>query len=418
MTAAPDRIEALYLLRTAEDPERTAEIIAGEQSSGSFVALPFETDALKTRSGARVEELDEIEDDPTRQPLPGYTGSGPLRSFHLRISWPIDTVGVSLPNVLASVAGNLFELREVAGLKLLDLHFPLAFADVYPGPAFGIAGTRKIVDVADGPLIGTIIKPSVGLNPDETADLVAQLCQGGIDFIKDDELQADGLGCSFDDRARAVLTVIDKHAEKTGKRVMFAFNLTGEVDDMLRRHDLVSRLGGTCIMASLNSLGLAGFGALRRHSQLPIHAHRNGWGYLGRVSDHGWAYRAWVKMWRIAGADHMHVNALKNKFWEDDDSVITSASACLEPLFPNSEWAALPVFSSGQTIRQVHETWERLGHDDLLHCAGGGIVAHPDGVGSGVAAMRCAWDAARMGIPLEKAAKSSTSLARALDTFK
>ena len=89
------------------------------------------------------------------------------------------------------------------------------------------------------PLIGTIIKPSVGFGPEETADLVKVLCEAGIDFIKDDELQADGPHCPFERRARAVMRVINGHAERTGKKVMYAFNITGELDEMRRRHDLV-----------------------------------------------------------------------------------------------------------------------------------------------------------------------------------
>ena len=98
---------------------------------------------------------------------------------------------------------------------------------------------------------------------------------------------------------------------------MYAFNLTGELDQMRRRHDLVRDLGGTCIMASLNSVGLVGMIELGRFSELPIHAHRNGWGYLSRAPMLGWSYVAWQKLWRLAGADHMHVNGLQSKFCGD-----------------------------------------------------------------------------------------------------
>jgi len=106
---------------------------------------------------------------------------------------------------------------------------------------------------------------------------------------------------------------------------MVAFNITGDLDEMRRRHDLVLSLGGTCVMASLNSVGLVGMIELGRHSQLPIHAHRNGWGAMTRAPLLGWSYVAWQKFWRLAGADHMHVNGLSNKFSELDDSVIASA---------------------------------------------------------------------------------------------
>jgi ribulose-bisphosphate carboxylase large chain len=243
---------------------------------------------------------------------------------------------------------------------------------------------------------------------------VDQLCAAGIDFIKDDELQSDGPGCQFEDRVRAVMTVINAHADRMGRKVMYAFNLTGEVDQMQRRHDLVQVLGGTCVMASLNSVGIAGIVALRRHASLPIHAHRNGWGVLTRAPMLGFDYTGWSKIWRIAGVDHMHVNGLQNKFCESDASVIASAQSLLSPLWPDAPYTVMPVVASGQSVAQVHATWAALGTVDVIHAAGGGIMAHPFGPAGGVAAMRAAWDAAQAGIPLEVAAREDKALAAAI----
>ncbi|RVU14764.1 ribulose-bisphosphate carboxylase large subunit family protein [Methylobacterium oryzihabitans] len=410
------RIEADYLLETANDPRSVAETMAGEQSCGTFVSVPGETPELKARSAARIERL-EMLDEPVAAPsLPTTARVGPatLRRALVTLSWPIENLGPSLPNLLATVAGNLFELRAVTGLRLLDIRLPQAFADAYPGPRFGVAGTRRLAGVQDGPIIGTIIKPSVGFGPDETAALVQTLCEGGIDFIKDDELQGDGPHCPFDDRVRAVMRVVNDHAERTGKKVMVAFNLTGELDQMRRRHDLVRDLGGTCVMASLNSVGLVGMIELARMSELPIHAHRNGWGYLTRHPLLGWSYVAWQKIWRLAGADHMHVNGLANKFSETNDSVVASARTCLTPLFPDKPCLAMPVFSSGQTVLQAPGTYAALGSADLIVTAGGGIMAHPDGPAAGVAALRQAWQAAVSGIPLDRYARDHRELALAL----
>jgi ribulose-bisphosphate carboxylase large chain len=415
--APPIRIEADYLLETASDPGRVVETMAGEQSSGTFVPVPGETPELKARSAARVERLELLDDSVAAPSLPTTAAVDPakLRRAHVTLSWPIENLGPSLPNLLATVAGNLFELRPITGLRLLDIRLPQAFAAAYPGPRFGIDGTRRLAGVAGRPIIGTIIKPSVGFGPDETAALVRTLCEGGIDFIKDDELQADGPHCPFDDRARAVMRVVNDHAERTGKKVMVAFNLTGEIDQMRRRHDLVRDLGGTCVMASLNSVGLVGMIELARMSELPIHAHRNGWGALTRHPLLGWSYVAWQKIWRLAGADHMHVNGLDNKFFEDDDSVVASARTCLAPLFPDKPCLAMPVFSSGQTVRQAPGTFEALGSTDLIVTAGGGIVAHPGGPSEGVAALRQAWEAAVAGIPLDRHARTHPALAQALE---
>ncbi|MFE1599303.1 ribulose-bisphosphate carboxylase large subunit family protein [Methylobacterium sp. ID0610] len=412
----PLRIEADYLLETVIDPRRAAEIMAGEQSSGTFVPVPGETPELKERSAARVERLDLLDEAAGAPSLPsaGIDPAATARRARVTLSWPLDNLGPSLPNLLATVAGNLFELKPVTGLRLLDIRLPAAFAQAYPGPRFGIAGTRRLAGVEGRPLIGTIIKPSVGFGPQETAALVADLCAGGIDFIKDDELQADGPHCPFDGRVRAVMRVVNAHADRTGKKVMVAFNLTGDLDQMRRRHDLLVQEGATCLMASLNSVGLVGMIELGRFSALPIHAHRNGWGALARHPLLGWSYVAWQKIWRLAGADHMHVNGLANKFAEDDASVVASARTCLTPLFPDKPCLAMPVFSSGQGVRQAPGTYAALGSTDLIVTAGGGIMAHPGGPAAGVAALREAWEAAVSGIPLDTYAGERPDLRAAL----
>src|SRR6187401_78514 len=112
------RIEADYLLETAFDPHQAAEAMAGEQSSGTFVSVPGETPELKARAAARVEALRLIEDAIAAPSLPfaGAPKDGPAtwRRAHVTLSWPIDNIGPSLPNLLATIAGNLFELKQVS----------------------------------------------------------------------------------------------------------------------------------------------------------------------------------------------------------------------------------------------------------------------------------------------------------------
>lgn len=416
------RIRARYWIETAFPLAAAAEAMAGEQSSGTFVELPGETPELRERAAARVERIDEL-DSAAAPSLPGAgrprNGTPTWRRALVELSWPFENTGASLPNLMATVAGNLFELKQFSGLRLLDLNLPAEFASRYPGPAFGIAGTRRLTGVRTRPLIGTIIKPSVGLDPQATAAMATELAEAGIDFVKDDELQANGPQCPLAERVEAVMRALNAHADRTGKKVMYAFNITGDLDQMLRGHDLVAAAGGTCVMVSLNSVGLVGFSALRRHAHLPIHAHRNGWGYLSRSPALGFDYVAWQKIWRVAGADHLHVNGLRNKFCEDDDSVIRSAKSCLSPMFPSPlpGCEVMPVFSSGQTATQVSDTYRAVGTLDLIYACGGGIMAHPDGIAAGVASLREAWTAAAEGISLAEYARNHRALARALERF-
>ena len=413
------RIEADYLLETAGDPSRVAELMAGEQSSGTFVAVPGETEEVKARVAAQVARLRLVDEVVTSPSLPSarvkLESGTRFRRVHLTLSWPLDTLGPSLPNLLATIAGNLFELNPVTGLRLLDIRLPEQFATAYPGPRFGVSGTRRLAGVEGRPLIGTIIKPSVGLGPEQTAALVGELCHAGIDFIKDDELQSDGPACPFDRRVEAVMRVINDHAQRSGKKVMYAFNLTGDLEQMRRRHDTLVKHGATCLMASLNSVGLVGMLELARFSQLPIHAHRNGWGYLSRHPLLGWSYIAWQKIWRLAGADHMHVNGVDNKFAESDQSCLESARACLTPMFDDKPCTVMPVFSSAQSPRQAPATYHGLGSADLIVTAGGGIMAHPLGTAAGVGAMQEAWQAALAGIPLAEFARTRPNLQSALE---
>jgi ribulose-bisphosphate carboxylase large chain len=398
------RIRARYRIETPLPAEKASEFIAGEQSTGTFTRVPGETDELRERHGARVEAVKETGDS----------------SSEVELSWPLSNMGPSLPNLLSTVAGNLWEMKQFSALHLLDIDFPPAFLDRYCGPQFGVAGTRRLCGVYDRPVIGTIIKPSVGLGPEETAEIVGKLVEGGIDFIKDDELQSDGPHCPFEKRLAAVMRVINDHADRTGKKVMYAANITGEIDEMMRRHDQVVEYQGTCVMVSIHSVGLAAFAALRRHCEVAIHGHRNGWGLLGRSRDIAVSFVAWQKIWRLAGVDQLHCNGIANKFWEPDESVIASARECARPMFnvPGRGCEIMPVLASGQTARQAPATYAALGTTDLLFAAGGGIMAHPDGVAAGVRSLHQAWEAAVAGVPLESHATTHAELRVALDRFK
>jgi ribulose-bisphosphate carboxylase large chain len=348
-----------------------------------------------------------------------HTGPVVRRTAEVTLSWPIENMGPSLPNLLATVAGNLFELKPFSGLKLLDVTLPPAFLSAYLGPQFGVDGTRRLTGVYGRPVIGTIIKPSVGLTPEQTAAQVKMLAEAGVDFIKDDELQADGPHCPFEQRVPAVLRVLSEYAERTGKGPMYAANITGEIDQMLRRHDLVVACGGTCVMVSVNSVGLPAMTALRRHAQVAIHGHRNGWGMFSRSHATGMSFIAFQKFWRLSGIDHIHVNGLHNKFCEDDASVIASARECLTPMFPapHKGCEIMPVFSSGQSARQAPDTYKALGSMDLIYACGGGILAHPTGPATGVRSLHQAWEAAAAGISLAEFAKSHEELRSALEAF-
>lgn len=396
-----ERITAHYLIETPYDLDKATAILAGEQSSGTFVDIPGETQALKDRFSARVENIELLEQ--AQQPsLPG--DSSPHASYkraRVSVSWSVENFQDNIPTLIATLQGNLYELRQFTGLKLDDFDLPDYYKSKFKGPVFGAKATKELAGVVpQKPMIGTIIKPSIGFTPQQTADLVKVLVEGGIDFIKDDELMASSANSPFEERVCQVMKVIKNHQQKTGKKVMYAFNISGDLETMKRNYDVVVQHGGSCAMLSINSVGWVGVKAIADLGGLSIHGHRNGWGMLNRHPLLGINFPAYAKLWRLAGVDQLHVNGIRNKFWESDASVIRSIKACSEPFLGIRK--LLPVVSSGQWGAQAFDTYKHTKTTELLYMAGGGIMSHPFGPAAGVRALQQAWTGAVQGKTIEE----------------
>ncbi|MDB5818023.1 MAG: ribulose-1,5-bisphosphate carboxylase/oxygenase large subunit, partial [Rhizobacter sp.] len=200
---------------------------------------------------------------------------------------------------------------------------------------------------------------------------------------------------------------------------MVAFNISDEHEAMLRHAELVAKEGGSCVMVSLNWCGFSSVQALRRHSGLAVHGHRNGFGMFSRAPSLGMDFQPYQLMWRLAGVDHMHVHGLEGKFSQSDDEVVTSAHDCLTPLADPQDMAdrVMPAFSSGQWAGTMPATSRAVPSGDLLFMAGGGILAHPGGPAAGVASLRQAWAAIGAGRTLAEAAKDAPELAAAMKFY-
>jgi ribulose-bisphosphate carboxylase large chain len=413
-----EEVVATYLIETPLALERAAAVMAGEQSTGTFTAVPGETEDLRSKHGARIVSVKPLGtvDCPS---LPGAMkpkdANGSYNRGEVVLAFPTHNFGPSLPNLLSAVAGNLYELQEFSGLRLMDIELSATFAERYPGPKFGIKGTRRLAGVEGRPIIGTIIKPSIGLSIDELRVMVRHLALSGLDFIKDDELNANPPFAPLEQRAAAVMDEIERAADQTGKKVMYAFNITGDIEEMKRNHDDVVRLRGGCVMVSINSIGFTGLAYVNSFSELPIHGHRNQFGYMTRSPLLGIDFIAYQKLCRLAGADHLHVNGLNSKFYESNESVLRSVQGCLTPMFDG--YATMPVLSSGQSALTVEPTYRGVQTYDVIHLAGGGILAHPDGASAGVESMKLAWEAAMAGDSLESYAAKHPVLIRAIEKF-
>lgn len=416
-------VRAQYLVETPLDLEKVAGMMAGEQSSGTFVRVANETDELRERAAASVISIEEQE--PLGEPtLPSdylirKKAAAPYLRARVTIDYPVNNIGHNLPTLAATVAGNLYDLGEVTGLKLVSLQLPQAYRSLFPTPRLGVTGTRRILNVMDRPLFGTIIKPNVGMSAVQIASLVRDLCEAGVDFVKDDEVCANPVHAPIAQRVPAVMAEIRAYRERTGRNVMMAFNITDELDAMRRHAELVEREGGTCVMASLNWCGFSAMETLRRATPLAIHGHRNGYGAFGRHPALGFGFDAYQALYRLAGIDHMHVHGIGGKFADAAEEVDVAARRCLRPLAHGgqSDDVVMPVFSSGQWAGTLKRTLEAAGSTDFMFLAGGGILAHPLGPAAGVKSLRSAYDAVCAGSDIETFSTGRPELEAAIDFF-
>ena len=410
-------ITITYRIETAGNPEEMAARIASDQSTGTFVPLPGETEALKHRVAARVLSVRPLEPVPAPS-WPGGSGSGPFRRAEATIAFPVDAIGTDLAALMTIAIGGVFSIKGLSGVRILDISLPASFRDAYPGPRFGIEGSFRLAGVEGRPMIGTIVKPALGLRPDETAAMVRDLVEADVDFIKDDEKLMGPAYSPLAERVRAVMPVILDREQRTGRKTMYAFGITAtDPDQMMRNHDAVVAHGGNAAVVNINSIGFGAMRFLRERSSLVLHAHRNGWDLLTRHPGLGFDFKPWSLFWRLLGVDQFQINGIGAKYWEPDASFVRSFADCREPIFSAAD-RPLPVVCSGQWGGQAPATWRATGGTtELLYLCGGGVVAHPDGPASGVRAVRQAWEAAEAGIPLATHARTHPELANSPDVF-
>ncbi|RVI93139.1 ribulose 1,5-bisphosphate carboxylase [Sinorhizobium medicae] len=411
-------IHITYRIETPGDVEALARKIASDQSTGTFVAVPGETEELKLRAAARVVAIRHLP-PADRASLPDEAGDATrFNRADAEIAYPLEAVGTDLSALMTIAIGGVYAIKGMTGIRVVDMKLPPEFAAAHPGPQFGVAGSRRLTGVEGRPIIGTIVKPALGLLPDETAALVGDLLSSGVDFIKDDEKLMSPAYSPLSARIAAIMPKIRDHEQKTGKKVMYAFGISHtDPDEMMRNHDLVVAAGGNAAVVNINSIGMGGVAFLRKRSNLVLHAHRNGWDILTRHGGLGMEFSVWQQFWRLLGVDQFQINGIRVKYWEPDDSFVKSFKAVSTPLFSRED-CPLPVVCSGQWGGQAPETFVRTGRTtDLLYLCGGGVVSHPGGAGAGVRAVRQAWEAAVAGIPLSDYAKEHPELAQSIEKF-
>jgi ribulose-bisphosphate carboxylase large chain len=322
----------------------------------------------------------------------------------------------NMPNILSSVAGNVFGLRALRNLRLNDVELPAELVKSFKGPWFGVEGIRKLLKVPVRPLVGTIIKPKLGLKTADHARVAYEAWAGGCDIVKDDEnLSSQGFN-PFEERVLKTLENRDKAEDETGERKVYMANVTAETETMLKRADFVLDHGGEYVMVDILTCGFSALQTLRdQNFKVVIHAHRAGHAAFTKNQKHGISMRVIAKVARVIGVDQLHVGTVVGKMSETREEVLENIDALKAEM--SGLKPVLPVASGGLHPRLVPALMETFGKDFVIQ-AGGGIHGHTAGTFAGATAMRQAVDAVMDGKTLVEYAKSNKELKTALELWK
>lgn len=391
--------------------EEACEQIAGESSIGTWTDISTMNNEIARKLKPNVFSIDK-------------------KNQEVKIAYPADLFERgNMPQIYSAVAGNIFGMKSLKNLRLQDISFPQPIVDSFLGPKFGIEGIRRLLGVKQRPLVGTIIKPKVGLDEINHARVAYEAWAGGLDIVKDDENLTSMSFNNFEKRIKETLKQRDKAEKETGERKVYMANVTAETTEMIKRAKFVKQNGGEYVMIDIITAGWSGLQTLREADLgLAIHAHRAGHGAFTENPKHGISMLTIAKSARLIGVDQLHVGAVVGKMKGGKEEIAEIGEEIEESIINSNKkehvleqnWHNIkPVFavcSGGLHPGKLPELVDAMGYN-IIAQFGGGCHGHPDGTRAGAKAIRQALDAVMKKIRLKDYAESHTELRKALELW-
>ncbi len=351
-----------------------------------------------------------------------------IKKRQVKIAYPIKIFELgNMPSILSGVAGNIFGMKAIKALRLEDITFPKRIIKSFSGPKYGIKGIRRMIKVKKRPLVGTIVKPKLGLTPKQHAEYAYNAWKGGLDLVKSDENLTNQLFNQFKKRFLLTIKAMKKAERETGEKKIYVENITAETKEMIKRAKFVQKNGGNCVMIDIITTGWGAFQTLRNENlNLIIHAHRAGHGMFTEDPDQGMKMEVIAQLVRMIGADNLHIGAIFGKMKGEEEEIvhikqeIESESTKQTKNNLSQKWYGVkPTFAvcSGGIHAGVLQKLVRVMGKDIIAQAGGGVGAHPLGVEAGAKSMRQAVDAIMKKIDLKEYAKTHKELKLAINRW-
>jgi ribulose-bisphosphate carboxylase large chain len=408
----PSSEELLCLFRVSPAPGFSIKEAAGRVASESSVGTWTEVTTMKPRIRRLMAKAYEIHGN------------------FVRVAYPPELFEPgNMPQILSSVAGNIFGMKAVSNLRLEDIRWPSRLIKSFRGPRLGTEGIRKLFRVPKRPLTATVPKPKVGLTAKEHARAGYEAWIGGVDLLKDDENLSSAPFNRFKERVKECFRLRDKAEKITGERKSYLINVTAETNEMLRRAKEVANAGGEYVMVDILTCGWASLQTIRETCEglkLAIHAHRAFHATFTRNPHHGVSMLVVSDVARLVGVDQLHIGTVIGKLVSPKDEVLGLRDNLQKRIIKSDRtslgqnWGKIrPVFptcSGGLHPGQIPHLVKIVGTDIIIQ-AGGGIWGHPDGGKAGATALRQAIDVAVSEKNLNDYARQHKELRRAIETW-
>jgi ribulose 1,5-bisphosphate carboxylase large subunit-like protein len=412
---------ATYRLEAAGDIGAIAKRLVELETTGGYGEGEVASDLLRRCTGQVL----------------GIEHETPQRAV-VRLAFPLENFDLER-NAFASlwltlVGGATHALLDYEASRLLDFEIPDAAKAAFPGPGFSTAGIRELLGVGpddryrgrpardagrdarrtDSLLLGTIVKPTAGLTPDEVARICYEGAVGGLRFIKDDEKMMNCAYCPLAERVDRVMEALRRARDKTGQVCLYAPHITAGPEKLLEDARIAIEHGANAIMVNVFAAGFHALERLARHPEInvPLYAHCGGKEALGRAPNQGVAPEVVAKFIRLMGGDLARVGARGGYLVGNSDEELRSLHAAY-----TQPWGqvppTMPAISGGLKPANLATNLDMFG-TDVFYLAGTGVTKHPGGIPGGVRAMQLAAEAWEKGIPAEEYAREHQVLARGL----
>ncbi|VVB79217.1 Ribulose bisphosphate carboxylase [uncultured archaeon] len=377
--------------------------------------------------------------------------------------WRLFDRGGNIQNILTYIVGNVLGMKEVSELKLLDVWFPPTMIEQYDGPNYTLDDMRKYLGVYKRPILGTIIKPKMGLTSSEYAEVCYDFWVGGGDFVKNDEPQANQDFCPYDKMVKYVKEAMDRAVKETGKKKVHSFNVSAsDYETMIQRCEMIKNAGfekgSYAFLIDGITAGWMAVQTLRRkYPDVFIHFHRASHGaYTRKENPIGFSVLVLSKFARLAGASGIHTGtagvgkmagspeediiAAKNilqfvakghffdQSWgripgRDKDAIkIVHEDHAHHVILEHDSWRGVkkccPIISGGLNPTLLKPFIDVMGGVDFITTMGAGCHAHPKGTQAGARALVQACEAYQKKIDIHKYAKTHKELAEAIEFFE